>query len=205
MPITTTSIIEEEQKNPEANTPEAVIAESSKPVLAASSSSNHPFFSEKAKTLSIQERMLAVRMQGLENQRELIKSLISLAKKFLIDLERIADNRTDFGKIQAVADCMSFVKGKVQALHTIHLQLFPNNVNFNQLCTAAIALCERYEIESGAKELVNYIRRQEVVNSLLGTIETIEATFNTGFMNLTVDDQGKIESPTNCLAGCSLM
>lgn len=134
----------------------------------------------------MQERMLAVRMQGLENQQELIKSLIGLAKKILIDLDGKANNHTDFGKVQAIADCMSFVKGKVQDLHRIYLQLFPNNVNFNQLCTNVIALCERYEVESGDQELVNYIKRQEAINSLLGTIETIEATFNTGFMNLTM-------------------
>lgn len=214
MPTPTPSIIEEEQKNSEAIGPDAVLVEPSKPpVLAASSSGNHPFFAEKAKPLSMQERILAVKMQGLEDQQQLIKSLIGLAKEFLIDLEGVADKRTDFGKLQAVADCMSFVKGKVQALHRIHLQLFPkNSVDFSQLCADAIALCERHEVQSGAEELVNYIKRQEVINSLLGSIETIEATFNTGFMNLTVDDQGKIGSSTNddqgatsCLAGCSLM
>lgn len=215
MPTPTPSIIEEEQKNPEANTP----AESSKPVLAASSSSNHPFFSEKAKTLSIQERVFAVKMNGLESQQQLIKSLVELAKNYLIDVEKRIENDSDLGNKKAIANCMSFVKGKIQALHTTHIELFPNNsVNFNQLCMNAIAICGQYEVENGAAQIINYIKRQAVTNSLLGTIETIEAAFNTGFMNLTVDeqgkigssasvndDQGKMESPTNCLAGCSLM
>lgn len=197
---------EEEQKM-EALTPEVVSVEFSKPA-SSSSGSNHPFFSEKIKE-SAQERIIATKMQGLENQQKLIQSLVQLAKNFLIEVEDKIQNDCDLGNKKAIANCMGFVKGKIQALHKIYNELFTrDNKEFNKLCDDATVLCQQYELEFGAAQIINYIKRQAVTNSLLGTIETIEAAFNLGFMKLTIDKKGNIGNigdSASCLGQCSVM
>lgn len=195
----------EEQKIEVVNTEPS---ELSSPVVT-SSTSNHPFFADKKKEWALQEQISAMQMQNLKSQQEQIQNLLEFAKKILLKLEDKIYNGAELGNKQAIAECMSFVKGKIQALHTIYNDLFTrNNKEFNTMCVAAISKCQQHESELGAEEITNYIKRQSISNSLLGTLDTIEAAFNLGFMKLRVTKQGNIatmDDSASCTGRCSVM